>query len=142
MKQQQEQQNAVAGPHRWQKGESGNAAGRPVGSRHKFGQDVIQALATDWAAGGPDAVATVRLTDPSTYLRVVASIVPKDVLLTVQQQLPANLSPEAWQSLQGLWGAIENARIGDIPPEQVFAFLEQALRDEFAKPLVIAPPPF
>lgn len=30
----------------------------------------MQAFAADWAAGGPEAIERVRLTDPSTYTRV------------------------------------------------------------------------
>ena len=53
----------------WKKGQSGNLAGRPPGSRNKFSEDVVAAFAVDWAAGGPEVIARVRQTDPSTYLR-------------------------------------------------------------------------
>ena len=52
---------------------------------------MIQDIAADWAIGGPDTIARVRMTDPATYFRVVASILPKDVLVNVQQQTPGNL---------------------------------------------------
>jgi len=41
------------------------------------------------------------MTDPATY-RVVASILPKDVLVNVQQQTPGNLDPDEWRVLVGL----------------------------------------
>ena len=75
----------------WKPGESGNPAGRPLGSRNKLSELVIQDIAADWAIGGPDTIARVRMTDPSTYFRVVASILPKDVLVNVQQSTPGNL---------------------------------------------------
>ena len=77
----------------WKPGESGNPAGRPIGARNKFSEDVIQAFALDWAAGGPEAIERVRLTDPNTYMRVVASILPKDIVVNVHQQTPGNLEP-------------------------------------------------
>ena len=43
----------------WKPGESGNPAGRPIGARNKFSEDVIQVFALDWAAGGPEAIARV-----------------------------------------------------------------------------------
>jgi hypothetical protein len=46
---------------------------------------VIQDIAADWAIGGPETIARVRRTDPTAYFRVVASILPKDVLVNVQQ---------------------------------------------------------
>ena len=86
----------------WKKGQSGNLAGRPTGSRNKFSEDVVTAFAVDWAAGGPEVIARVRQQDPSTYLRVVASILPKDVLVNVQQQVPGNLDPDEWRVLVDL----------------------------------------
>ena len=77
--------------HLWKPGESGNPMGRPIGARSRYSEDVLTVLANDWAAGGADVVARVRATDPSTYLRVVASILPKDVLVNVQQSAPGNL---------------------------------------------------
>ena len=49
---------------------------------------MIQDIAADWAIGGAETIARVRMTDPATYFRVVASILPKDVLVNVQQQTP------------------------------------------------------
>jgi hypothetical protein len=69
----------------WKPGVSGNPAGRPLGARNRFSEDVIHVIAADWAAGGAETVARVRQTDPSTYFRVVASILPKDVLVNVQR---------------------------------------------------------
>ena len=35
----------------------------------------------------------MRLTDPNTYMRVVASILLKDIVVNVHQQTPGNLEP-------------------------------------------------
>ena len=42
------------------------------------------------------------MTDPSTYMRVCFSILPKDILLNVQQQTPGNLDPDEWRVLVDL----------------------------------------
>jgi hypothetical protein len=63
---------------------SGNAAGRPKGSRHKITEDFLSAVAEDFEKHGKEALKTVREEDPSTYLRVVAQIIPKESELTVK----------------------------------------------------------
>jgi hypothetical protein len=119
----------------WKPGESGNPAGRPIGARNKFSEDVIQAFALDWAAGGPEAIARVRLTDPSTYMRVMASILPKDVLVNVQQQAPGGLDPDQWAALRRVLDLIQASVPDGTEPAQVFETIENALRAEYAKPI-------
>jgi Family of unknown function (DUF5681) len=116
----------------WKPGESGNPAGRPQGTRNRYSEDVLTVLANDWAAGGADVVARVRATDPSTYLRVVASILPKDVLVNVQQSVPGNLQPEAWASLRRVLDLIESCGANG-EPQDVFDMIEEDLRARLAK---------
>jgi Family of unknown function (DUF5681) len=115
----------------WKPGESGNPAGRPLGSRNKLSESVIQDIAADWAIGGPETIARVRMTDPATYFRVVASILPKDVLVNVQQQTPGGLDPEAWATLRSLLDVIQRVGI-EGEPQQVFEMIETDLRARLA----------
>ena len=59
-------------------GESGNPAGRPKGSRNKVGEAFLQDLAANWETGGAEAIERCRLKDPAAYLRIMASLVPKN----------------------------------------------------------------
>jgi hypothetical protein len=68
----------------WQPGQSGNPAGRPKSSRNKLTEDFLSAVAEDFEKHGKEALKTVREEDPSTYLRVVAQIIPKESELTVK----------------------------------------------------------
>lgn len=60
-------------------GQSGNPGGRPKGSRNKLQGDFMRALADDFETNGKEAIVRVREADPSTYLRVCASLMPKEV---------------------------------------------------------------
>ncbi len=72
-------------PHCWKPGQSGNPAGRPKGSRHKLSEDFIKALAEDFEAHGKDAIVKVREDRPGDYIRVIASLMPKEATLTINQ---------------------------------------------------------
>ncbi|RYE71343.1 MAG: hypothetical protein EOO81_06160 [Oxalobacteraceae bacterium] len=64
-------------------GQSGNPKGRPAGSRNKLGEDFIAALNEDFQAHGRAAIQKVRDEKPDQYLKVIASIVPKDLNVNV-----------------------------------------------------------
>ena len=65
-------------------------------------------------------------------MRVVASILPKDVVLNVQAT-PGNLEPEAWATLRRA-GSDEGCKVeGD--PHAVFAAIEEDLRARLAAPV-------
>jgi hypothetical protein len=57
---------------------SGNAAGRPKGSRNKLSEEFLAALNQDFTLHGPAVIEAVRKTRPADYLKIVAAIVPKD----------------------------------------------------------------
>lgn len=57
--------------------------GRPKGSRNKLGEAFIEALKDDFEAHGKAAIVEVRETKPDQYLKVIASLMPKDVNLNI-----------------------------------------------------------
>ena len=60
--------------------EKGNThgKGRPKGSRNKFSQEFIDALAANFSEHGQGVIEVLRTEDPATYVRICASLVPKD----------------------------------------------------------------
>ena len=57
--------------------------GRPKGSRNKLGEAFIAALHDDFLAHGPETIVTVREEKPDQYLKVIASLLPKEMNLNV-----------------------------------------------------------
>lgn len=76
-----------AAGNRFKPGQSGNPEGRPKGSRNKLGEAFVTALHDDFSEHGADAIAKVRATDPSTYMRVVASLLPKEFKIETTSDL-------------------------------------------------------
>lgn len=65
---------------------SGNiGGGRPKGSRNKLGEAFLTDMLTDWEANGVAAIARVRDERPHEYLKVVASILPKELNIKVNE---------------------------------------------------------
>jgi hypothetical protein len=59
--------------------------GRRKGSRNKLGEDFILALADDFERHGAEAIERVRMEKPEAYLKVIASLLPKDLNLNVSK---------------------------------------------------------
>ncbi len=66
-------------PWLFKPGQVANPKGRPKGSRNKLGEDFLQALQQDFEANGTQAITTVREERPHEYLKVIASILPKQI---------------------------------------------------------------
>ena len=65
--------------HLFKPGQSGNYAGRPKGSRNKLGEAFTQALYEDFQTNGVAAIQAVREQKPDQYLKVIASLMPKQL---------------------------------------------------------------
>lgn len=112
---------------------SGNiGGGRPKGARNKLAEAFTQALHDDFMEHGEVVIATVRAEKPDQYLKVIASLVPKDVNLNVNnldemsdaelaeriQSLASTLAPflaggtgNADESVEGAAGAQISPRV-------------------------------
>ena len=63
-------------------GQSGNPKGRPQGSRNKLSEDFFRDLCDAWQAFGKPALMTAAWTHPVEFVRVVASLVPRELEAT------------------------------------------------------------
>ena len=64
-------------------GQSGNPAGRPVGSRNRLQGAFLRDLAEAWEQHGRAALAIMVKEEPGQFVRVCAGLMPKEVSLDV-----------------------------------------------------------
>jgi hypothetical protein len=57
--------------------------GRPLGSRNRFSEQFIADMSAHWREHGPDVIARAAKEDPSGFIKAVASLMPRDLHLTV-----------------------------------------------------------
>ncbi|WP_324132351.1 hypothetical protein [Bosea sp. (in: a-proteobacteria)] len=58
------------------------ATGRPRGSRAKLSEAFLAALCEDFCAHGATTIQRLRIDKPDAYLKVIASILPKQIEVT------------------------------------------------------------
>jgi hypothetical protein len=72
---------------------TGNSGGgRRKGSRNRLTERFLDTIADDFADHGAQAIAMVRIHDPATYLRIVGSLVPRELILQRELSPPINLA--------------------------------------------------
>lgn len=70
----------------FEKGKSGNPAGRKPGSRNKISELFALAMRDDFAEHGAEAIAQLRERDPATYLGLVRGMIPEAALTKCEEQ--------------------------------------------------------
>jgi hypothetical protein len=123
-------------PSRWKPGQSGNLAGRGH-TPSKFSKKFLISLAASWEQNGDAVFAEVREKDPVQYLRICASLIPKEVLVITHSTTPAAQLTE--QELQAVIvediSAIERVRVAMLPLIERVAELDQQLADDITRVL-------
>lgn len=100
-------------------GQSGNPKGRPKGSRNKLAEDFVAALQVDFSEFGAEAIIAMRLDKPGDYVRVVASILPKELNVNTtindmsDEQLESRIASLARQFGNALGIAAGNGVLAD-----------------------------
>ena len=115
----------------WQPGQSGNPNGRPVGSRTVFSQAFLKDLAEVWSDDGWEAMVKTAKTNPTVFFATCARLIGPEVKLTIEQQLPGNLSPADWNLMMQILDAVKSAipDAANRPAGEVLEFVLGALRN-------------
>jgi hypothetical protein len=120
---------------RWIRGTPSPSPGRPPGARNKFSEAAMSHLLEDWLAHGPAVLARVRESDPSTYLRVAFSTIPRDVQIAIAQR-SGPMDSDEMRMLRRLVDMIESAGAAKIADaETVLGWIEEDLRARLARPI-------
>jgi len=61
--------------------------GKPKGSRHALGEAFVKALHDDFVKHGVETIAKVREEKPDAYVKVVASLLPKEFKIETVSEL-------------------------------------------------------
>ena len=85
--------------------------GRPRGARNKLSGDFLTALADEFSEHGAEAIKIVRVERPHEFLKIVASLMPKEL-------------------------EISDSRLKDISDDELDFFIEYAKRQLELRPIV------
>jgi hypothetical protein len=86
-------------------GQSGNPAGRPKGARHKLTEAFWRDFAQAWETGGIAALEKVMKDDPCIFIRVAASLMPKEMDMTVRRIAAKELTDDELADIAARGGA-------------------------------------
>ena len=101
-------------------GHSGNG-GRPRGSRNRLGEAFLEDLRKQWEISGAQALERMAQHDATGFVKVVASVLPKEVDATVA----VNVSlfervrdfREAWDIAQQVLAGNDDAHLIELTPD-------------------------
>jgi hypothetical protein len=105
--------------------------GRPKGSRNAFSAAFIGDMQASWAQHGANVLDTVARKDPSRYLGIASSLIPKDVALSIEARQVGGLSPQDLEIFRAIKQALPDA--GTREPGEVLTYVLEAIRAHSAK---------
>jgi hypothetical protein len=107
--------------------------GRPRGSRNVLSRAIIEDFSEAWQRDGAACLRIMAREEPAKLVQIAAAILPKDVLVSVEQVAPGNLDPADWQLMLKVLDIVKACVPVETTPGEVFGVIETALRAHYAK---------
>lgn len=112
-------------------GNKANPGGKPVKSRNRLQGDFLRTLADDFEKYGKKAIVAAREDDPLGYVKVCASLMPKEVELTRPlDDIPDEQLDAAVIAVRAIFAAQDTGNRADAPrlaqPAEVIPSLSEA----------------
>ena len=99
----------------FQKSDGGNkGGGRRHGARNRISTAFLQALASDFAEHGEEAIKIMRIERPSEYVKVIASVLPKEFEISHSSQLVELDDVELEQFINRLRDELRRSVVADV----------------------------
>jgi hypothetical protein len=121
--------------HRRRASKGSPSLGRPVSSRQKISERLLQDLASVWEEHGRTVLERFAKDDPAKLAQIAYGLLPRDVFVKVEdQRTPGGFDADSYAVLRRLLDVIE--RCGAIgEPQRVFEMIEEDLRARMAVPV-------
>lgn len=115
------------------KGQSGNPAGKPLGTRNRLIESFVTDLQEKWRTDGASILDRLAINEPAKLVEAISRLAPRDVAVTLQERNSLGVDPKLWSGFQRVLAAIEECAPADANPVDVFETLEHMVRSHFAK---------
>ena len=100
----------------WEKGKSGNPKGKAIGRRDSITNAFLKDLDEEWRENGRQALKDAREQQPALFVKVVASLLPRDVQISAADSFLEALKEinAARQQLRALGAPV--GEVSEQPP--------------------------
>jgi hypothetical protein len=109
--------------------------GKPRGARNMLSRRILEDFHEAWERDGPACLKIMAREEPAKLVQIAAAILPRDLLVSVEQVTPGNLDPADWQLMLRVLDIVKQCVPVEASPGEVFTVIEQALRGHYAKEL-------